>query len=572
MGSSLADLDQRDVARVRAELAEVIAARFAYPAFFDYRAGAPRMRPLAATRRQEIARFVQLADLGAIEQMDLTAPQVRRMLERLLRRFLELGGEAASSEVRRRAALARVDVPAVAAEMQRGLVAFATGAPEVAGGYGLPRQRVSWHGTNPAASAPDPARAAQSARLIQAALLPRRDPTLGKPYGADETDEIESEPAAASVAPMPQPASAPAPWYIGDDSGDDALAARQSPTEPTPAAHPLGWRAAVARVPRDDPHEIWNDAPDVNAGVVAAVPIAPAAPTGSRDDAGAGNGVGNGHAATVAPTAWAAMLRDLNSPESTPSPFQGLGGGAQSGIFGPLPENPFGEPLTGPLAAVGNGNGHDMLASPGANGSHAAEDDGAMRGLPPALIQVYSEYLRALRPADLPPATPPVAPPDSTPITPPRHTLQAVPAPDAGAWERPTMPPAPPAPLASNGLRGHAAPIPATPGAAPAPAASAAASADAGNDRLIFAQLRNQLDAYLRVMALAAGIPAEAGEPERVVAALARAGRLSAGDERLAGQILAITGRVLAGGAASPDDYRQAFMLYLLFHRGQVGV
>jgi hypothetical protein len=35
---------------------------------------------------------------------------------------------------------------------------------------------------------------------------------------------------------------------------------------------------------------------------------------------------------------------------------------------------------------------------------------------------------------------------------------------------------------------------------------------------------------------------------------------------------LAITGRVLAGGAASPDDYRQAFMLYLLFHRGQVGV
>ena len=58
MGVSLAQLHQRDIARLRAELCEVIAARFAWPAFFDYRTGALRTRPLGAPRRQEINAFV----------------------------------------------------------------------------------------------------------------------------------------------------------------------------------------------------------------------------------------------------------------------------------------------------------------------------------------------------------------------------------------------------------------------------------------------------------------------------------------------------------------------------------
>lgn len=88
---------------------------------------------------------------------------------------------------------------------------------------------------------------------------------------------------------------------------------------------------------------------------------------------------------------------------------------------------------------------------------------------------------------------------------------------------------------------------------------------------MIFAQLRNQLDAYLRATARTAGVQVAGTDPERVLAALRRNGRMSAADVRLAESILAITGRVLAGGTATQEDYRRAFMLYLLFHRGRIG-
>ncbi|HEV7126697.1 MAG TPA: hypothetical protein VGN32_04560, partial [Ktedonobacterales bacterium] len=61
-------------------------------------------------------------------------------------------------------------------------------------------------------------------------------------------------------------------------------------------------------------------------------------------------------------------------------------------------------------------------------------------------------------------------------------------------------------------------------------------------------------------------------EPAAALAALRQSGVLDEADLRLAEGILGITERILAGQLASADDIRQAFMLYLLYHRRHVGV
>jgi hypothetical protein len=62
------------------------------------------------------------------------------------------------------------------------------------------------------------------------------------------------------------------------------------------------------------------------------------------------------------------------------------------------------------------------------------------------------------------------------------------------------------------------------------------------------------------------------GDPALTLDALRQSGHVEEADLRMAEGILAITDRVGASGTASLDDYRQALMLYLLYHRGKVGV
>lgn len=536
MGSRLAELDQRDLARVRAELIELIAARFAYPPFFDYRAGAPRMRPVSATRRQQIAQFVQAVDLGAIEQVDLDAAPVRRFLERLLQRYLDSNPDLAREPARQRVSLLRVSVPRVAAEAQRGLIAFVAGDR---GSYGLPRARASWLGAEPTHGALDPARMERSAQYIQAALLPRRDSpaTANGSNGASESTLPAATPAASILEPPAAARRAGVP-PVAAPLADLPLAQFQQ-TEPQPAVNANGFHSAAS---------------------------APEAPNGN------GYGNGNGHAADVSVAAWASMLRELSGPMPTlpthrdppvpTSPFAGLEAGIQSGLFGPLPENPFTEPMVVP-PSPGNGhagNGYRAQSGQG-NASHSVDGaDGPARELPPGMIEMYSEYLRALRPTpappgEAPPGERPNAWPNAWPVTPPTA--------DDGAWERSTMPPAP-----GYGAYGASPAHVPTPPPMPLPVPDAAGG---GNDQMIFAQLRNQLDAYLRMAAREVGLPATASDPAQVLDGLRRAGRMSAGDVRLAERILTITGRVLAGESATPEDYRQAFMLYLLYHRSRVG-
>lgn len=180
---------------------------------------------------------------------------------------------------------------------------------------------------------------------------------------------------------------------------------------------------------------------------------------------------------------------------------------------------------TGPLASV---------APPRASSGGQAP----MRELPPDLLNLYGDYLGDLEPA---------APIRSQPAPPP----PAQPAPIR-------MPPAPHPPQPIVNLP-------------PAPSTMPSASpADAHGDQLIFWQLRYQLEAFVRLAARSYGLPGHGGDPASVLDELRRSGFVDEADLRIAEGVFALTDRVTAQGHATTADYRQALMLYLLYHRSHV--
>jgi hypothetical protein len=181
---------------------------------------------------------------------------------------------------------------------------------------------------------------------------------------------------------------------------------------------------------------------------------------------------------------------------------------------------------TGPLASVG-------ASPPSAGGGR-----GPMRELPPDLLNLYGDYLGDLDPEARAPghAAPPQLPPMQPPIPSPR-----------AAPPQPIVPPAP------------------TP-----PPLSAIAPTDARGDQLIFWQLRYQLEAYVRLAARSYGLPGHGGDPASVLDELRRSGFVDEADLRIAEGVFALTDRVTAQGHATTADYRQALMLYLLYHRSHV--
>jgi hypothetical protein len=425
MGVSLAQLDQRDIARLRAELCEVIAARFAWPAFYDYRSGALRTRPLGAVRRQEINAFVRAAILEPVEQVDLSGPEVRRYLEALFLRYLEVNHDLARGAARRRLSLMRVDVPRAAAEVQRGLVALAAGAP---GDFGAPRAVAAWSDqpTRKGRKEPSPDAVERGADLLRAALMAHAE----------------------------LPAAAPA------HTTATRMPATGAPQPPQPA--PSG-QGAWARMPMER----------------------------------------------------TAPLPAINAPTAAGgSPFAGLEGGSQSALFGANAAVAPSEQPTG------------QLPVPGLSGVMPGRSD-AGRALPPDLMQMYGDYLRDMQPEVGAPAG--------------RGETGTHPAPGA----RPPTPPSPAPPPTPEQVR---------------------------SDAQIFAQLRFQIEAYIRLAARSYNVRAGGPDPASAIDALRRSGHVDEADLRIAENILALADRVVASGSGTVEDYRQALLLYLLYHRGRLGM
>jgi hypothetical protein len=427
------DLEPRKLEQWRAEIGELLAAQLAYPPYFDYRAGHELVRPLDRAKREEIEQFVRSVNFASLERTDASSPEVRRFLEQLLRRYVDVNPSLRHQHSARRIPSLRERVPRLAAEVHRGLLAFLAGT---ANGFGARRPPRSWSGQDQQAQL-RPEGIEHNTRVLEAVLVRRAD---------------EPMPAMPAVPPI------------------------ATGRAPAPAAASRGWAPGASQ---------------------ATVPV----PSSGLPSPGSGS------------------LPSL----PTGSPFASLASGAQSPIFG---TSSIDESPTGPLAVP-------------VRAGQAAQ---AGAGMPEDLYQLYGDYLRDMQPEAFSRAAPP---PAAMPVTPPPAARQRT-------QEPPPRQQPPPAPVWSP---------PPTPGAPPR---------EAHGDLLIFFQLRYQLEAYIRRAARSYGVQARSDDPSGVLDALRRSGFVDEADLRLAEGILAATDRVTASGMASVEDYRQALMLYLLYHRSHL--
>jgi hypothetical protein len=175
MGVSLGTLDRAQIERWRAALSDAIATSFAYPPFFDYAARTATMRPVDRAKRTEIEEFVRSANLEHIERMDVSSPEVRRFIERLFLRYLEVNPALAQARLQRRLPQLRSHVPRAAADTQRALKGHAD-----VGAAGTATQRAQrlWSGS---AMRMANAGGEHNTRVLEAVLARGRSADLGLP-------------------------------------------------------------------------------------------------------------------------------------------------------------------------------------------------------------------------------------------------------------------------------------------------------------------------------------------------------------------------------------------------------
>ncbi|GEM_PF-1062609 len=519
MAVRMGELDARQLERVRAELGELILGRLAYPPFFDFRANQLRMRPLDQAKRDEVALFVNSINFSPLDYTDVSSAEVRRFIERALLRYTEINPALTQAHQARRATELRAAIPQLAAEFQRSMQAFLNGAAPSFGGR---RPTPLWSTAVANDSRLPPEERVHNTRVLEAILL-----RMDSPSGA-----LTTTPVAAAA---------------GMNSGGLASA-----------------------VPTHAQHGALHEA------------LAPFARPDASQPPGVGRVVNAAPAHATAATGGAQPISSLpTAPPAMPAPLA------------PLPDQP-----TGPLRSVRPGASDDSwLLQSGADrrANHARQgQNGNGRELPSDLYHLYSDYLLDMQP-DAPLVESPLAPnlpqfpPTSAgrmgaaspareesetpppfwrvgagsmpPANPAQQPTSAKPA--SGALHTPVAPAQPPAPAPRT------APQPPPPMSAPQAAPARDAEA-ARNDQLIFWQLRYQLEAYVRRAAHSYGVQHGGDDPASVLDALRRSGFVDEADLRIAEGIFALTDRVTARGYARIDDYQEALMLYLLYHRSHL--
>jgi hypothetical protein len=104
------------------------------------------------------------------------------------------------------------------------------------------------------------------------------------------------------------------------------------------------------------------------------------------------------------------------------------------------------------------------------------------------------------------------------------------------------------------------------------PTGNQAANPSTHADQMVFWQLRYQLEAYVRRAAESYGLSYNGSDPSTVLDTLRQSGFVDEADLRIAEGILALTDRVTHAPMVAMEDYRQAFLLYLLYHRSHLGI
>jgi len=277
----------------------------------------------------------------------------------------------------------------------------------------------------------------------------------------------------------------------------------------------LTWSGSVRNVPRE------QDAKEHNTRVLAAVLVRGEGPMSGPHVAAA---IHEPVPVEAVEPAGSVTMPVVTPPADPPvSPFAGLEVGVQSDVFDSLalPEN-FVDAPTGPLPAAS-----------------VISERGSAHDLPPDLFQLYSEYLHDMQPEAI------------------------------TENDRREEPPAATMPLLAVNAGASASDL------APAPAAptSEDIAQDASHtDHQIFWQLRYQLEAYIRGAARSYGLRASSDDPSGVIDALRVSGFVDEADLGIAEGILAVTDRVTSSGVVTMNDYRQALMLYLLYHRSHLAM
>ncbi|HZC78586.1 MAG TPA: hypothetical protein VE258_12620, partial [Ktedonobacterales bacterium] len=366
---------------------------------------------LDRAKRDELEQFVRSAHFESIERADITSPDVRRFIEQLLLRYIEVNPALARPQTVRRLPQMRTRVPRLAAETQRALVAHLEGK---APAFGARRESTSWSASSPAPGQREGRE--HNTRVLEAVLVRR---------------------------------------------GEAPASARPRSVVPSPATR---------RPPSAPPAPSWSTVP----GAPAPVPVSEMAPMPGG------------------------------------SPFAGLELGSQTAVFGGTSSGNLSDMETSPLAALGS-------AFAAGNGNAVESGAPQPRELPPDLYQIYGNYLRDMQPeapiAETATAGPPaaallgMAPPVSapTPMPAPQATLPSTPAAYASSVPWTPEPTSEPTPAPS-------------PRAAPLPVpevmhGTGVAPADARSDKLIFWQLRYQLEAYVRRAAGSYGVRTASGDP-----------------------------------------------------------
>ncbi|HUY76078.1 MAG TPA: hypothetical protein VMV29_04865 [Ktedonobacterales bacterium] len=549
MAVRVGELEPRQVERMRTELGEIMIASFAYPPFFDFRANRLSRRPVDQAKRDEIALFLNSVNLAPLNTTDVASPELRRFVERLFLRYLEVNPALTHPRQARRAPELHSQTPRLAADFQRSLQAFLNGA---APAFGARRPPTVWATPVPRDSRLPPEERIHNTRVLEAILL-RNGPPSGALAGMSG-DLTTPVPAQAYAQPVARPSADNA--ANGAPSGERRNGTARNTHSPF-AGLDTGAQSAILHV--SEPGMSFGPGQGVvipsgpSGPVVSSMPPSQPAPAYARS-------------ITEQPTG---PLRVVRPPAARRPNSDGLGA----------------NPRTNGAGANGAG----------ANGAGAATRD----GLPSDLYQLYGDFLQDMQP-EAPLAAP--GPPSSAPLLPhyPAHPYDAgAPARQiangaangplniaANAVETATPPPywltgsapsASPAPARGIGHPAENRVVAPAPTSAPRPSApSPAAPAqpvdpEAGrNDLLIFWQLRYQLEAYVRRGAYSYGVANRGGDPASVLDALRTSGFVDEADLRIAEGIFALTDRVTARGQASIDDYQEALMLYLLYHRSHL--
>jgi hypothetical protein len=184
----------------------------------------------------------------------------------------------------------------------------------------------------------------------------------------------------------------------------------------------------------------------------------------------------------------------------------------------------------------------------------------APRELPNDLYELYGDYLQDMQPdTAVRPVIPAVSARPVPPVAPPPNPpAQRTPW-QSGQGAPPFAPP-------------QAVPAPYVPHAHQQPMNGPTAGPATHADQMVFWQLRYQLEAYVRRAAESYGLSFNGSDPSTVLDALRQSGFVDEADLRIAEGILALTDRVTRANTVAVEDYRQAFLLYLLYHRSHLGV